>query len=179
LGKSKSVVYSPGASLRWMPIDFGAIRSRVKASEARAQRSLASYEQTVATALEETEGPFNSYTLNAQSAERLLTATTIAQEAAQLARLRFDSGETDFLIALDVEREGLSNRDQLAQAQIDSATALLSVYSALGVGGWVAQLRRLRRDPLPDNCGRHAVRCGDCSPFCSRPNIRPSFSGSV
>jgi outer membrane protein, multidrug efflux system len=71
-------------------------------------------------------------------AERLLTAATSAQEAAQLARLRFDSGVTDFLIVLDAEREVLSNRDQLAQAQTDTATALVSVYRALG-GGWAGQ----------------------------------------
>ena len=52
----------------------------------------------------------------AGGAERLLTAATSAQEAAQLARLRVDSGVTDFLIVLDAEREMLSNRDQLAQA---------------------------------------------------------------
>jgi outer membrane protein, multidrug efflux system len=135
LGKSESVIYSLGAGLRWTPFDFGAIRSRVKASEARAQGSLASYEQTVATALEETEGAFSGYTRNAQRAERLLSAANSAQEAAQLARLRFDSGVTDFLIVLDAEREVLSNRDQLAQAQTDTATALVSVYRALG-GGW-------------------------------------------
>jgi outer membrane protein, multidrug efflux system len=45
LGKSESATYSLGAGLRWTPFDFGAIRSRIKASEARAQGSLASYEQ--------------------------------------------------------------------------------------------------------------------------------------
>jgi multidrug efflux system outer membrane protein len=45
------VTYPLGAGLRWTPFDFGAIRSRVRASEARAQGSLASYEQTVATTL--------------------------------------------------------------------------------------------------------------------------------
>jgi outer membrane protein, multidrug efflux system len=44
---------------------------------------------------------------------------------------------TDFLIVLDAEREVLNNRDQLAQAQTDTATTLVSVYRALG-GGWVA-----------------------------------------
>ncbi|MEO5661024.1 MAG: hypothetical protein ABIQ90_14700 [Polaromonas sp.] len=44
---------------------------------------------------------------------------------------------TDFLIVLDAEREVLSNRDQLAQAQSDTATALVGVYRALG-GGWNA-----------------------------------------
>jgi outer membrane protein, multidrug efflux system len=69
----------------------------------------------------------------AGGAERLLSAATSAQEAAQLARLRFDSGVTDFLIVLDAEREVLTNRDQLAQAQTDTATAL----GGRG-GGWVA-----------------------------------------
>jgi outer membrane protein, multidrug efflux system len=63
-------------------------------------------------------------------AERPLTAATSAQEAAQPARLRFDPGVTDFLIVLDAEREVLNNRDQLAQAQTDTATVL--------VGGWAA-----------------------------------------
>jgi outer membrane protein TolC len=46
--------------------------------------------------------------------------------------LRFDSGVTDFLIVLDAKREVLRNRDQLAQAQTDMATALVSVYLMLG-----------------------------------------------
>jgi outer membrane protein, multidrug efflux system len=50
---------------------------------------------------------------------------------------------TDFLIVLDAEREVLNKRDQLAQAQTDTATALVSVYQALsghwlGAGGWAA-----------------------------------------
>ena len=73
----------------------------------------------------------------ARGAERLLTAATSAQEAAQLVRLRVDSGVTDFLIVLDTERELLNNRDQLAQAQTATATAPISVYQALG-GGWAA-----------------------------------------
>ena len=104
------------------------------ASEARAQNSLASYEQTIATALEETEGAFSGYTRSAQRAERLQMAASSAEEASQLARVRFDAGVTDFLVVLDAEREVLTNRDQLVQAQCDTATALVSVYRALGGG---------------------------------------------
>jgi outer membrane protein, multidrug efflux system len=135
LGKSESGLYSVGIGLSWLPLDFGAIRARIAASEARAKGSLASYEQTVATALEETEGAFSSYTRSAQRGDRLQVAAASAQEAAQLARLRFDAGVTDFLIVLDAEREVLSTRDLLVQARIDTATSLVSVYRALG-GGW-------------------------------------------
>ncbi len=137
LGKGESVVHSLGAALSWAPFDLGTLRSRVKASEARAQASLATYEQTVATALEETEGAFSGFTRNAQRAEKLELAARSAEEAAQLARLRYEVGSTDFLVVLDAEREVLSNRDQLVQAQVGTATSLVAVYRALG-GGWAA-----------------------------------------
>lgn len=137
LGRSESAIYSLGAGLSWSVLDFGRVRSRIAASEARAQASLASYEQTVATALEETEGALTQFTRNAQRAERLDRAARSAEEAAELARLRYDAGVTDFLVVLDAEREVLASRDQLVQAQVGTATALVSVYRALG-GGWTA-----------------------------------------
>lgn len=129
--------YSLGAGLSWTPFDSGQIRARVAASEARAQASLASYEQALAAALEETEGAFSSYTRSAQRAAQLGRAAASAEEAAQLARLRFEAGVTDFSVVLDAEREALSSRDQLVQAQVGTATALVTVYRALG-GGWNA-----------------------------------------
>ncbi len=135
LPKAESLIYSLGAGVTWTPFDLGSIRSRVAASEARTQASLANYEQAVALALEETEGAFSSFTRFAQRAEKLAEAARSAEEAAQLARRRYDAGVTDFLAVLDAERELLNNRDQLVQAQVGTATALVVVYRALG-GGW-------------------------------------------
>jgi NodT family efflux transporter outer membrane factor (OMF) lipoprotein len=137
LGKSESARYTLGAGLTWTPFDLGSIRSRIRASEARTQLSLASFEQAVSVALEETEGAFSSYTRSAQRAARLDEATRAADEAASLARKRFEAGVTDFLAVLDAEREVLANRDQQVQAQVGTATALVAVYRALG-GGWAA-----------------------------------------
>lgn len=137
LGKSESGIYSLGVGLSWTPFDLGAIRSRIAATEARAQQSLASYEQTVALAIEETEGAFSGYSRSAQRAEKLDVAARSAEEAADLARKRFDAGVTDFLVVLDAEREVLTQRDQLVQAQAATATSLVAVYRALG-GGWAA-----------------------------------------
>ncbi len=135
LGTSDALRYSLGAGLSWTPLDSGQIRARIGASEARAQASLASYEQTVAAALEETEGAFSGYSRSVQRATPLARAARSAEEAAQLARLRFEAGVTDFSVVLDAEREALSSRDQSVQAQVVTATALVAVYRALG-GGW-------------------------------------------
>jgi outer membrane protein, multidrug efflux system len=142
LTNSESALYSLGVGIAWTPFDFGRLRSRVAASEARALQGLASYEQTVATALEETEGAFSGFNRNAQRAMRLERAARSAEEAAQLARTRFDAGVTDFLVVLDAEREALGNRDQWVQAQTGTAASLVAVYRALG-GGWDAPATRL------------------------------------
>ena len=49
--------------------------------------------------------------------------------------MRFDAGAVDFLVVLDAERQVLTSRDALVQSQVGQATALVSVYRALG-GGW-------------------------------------------
>jgi multidrug efflux system outer membrane protein len=135
--KGEFARYSLGAGVTWTPFDLGSVRSRIRASEARAQQSLATFEQTVALALEETEGAFSSFTRNAQRAERLGAAVRAADEVARLARVRYEAGATDFLTVLDAEREALNDRDALVQAQSVTATALVAIYRALG-GGWPA-----------------------------------------
>jgi multidrug efflux system outer membrane protein len=135
LGRGEAARYSLGAGLSWTPFDLGAIRSRIRASEARAQQSLVGFEQAVAVALEETEGAFSSYTRSAERAEKLEAAARSADEAAGLARARYEAGVSDFLPVLDAEREALGYRDQWVQAQVGTATSLVAVYRALG-GGW-------------------------------------------
>jgi multidrug efflux system outer membrane protein len=137
LGQAESARYSLGAALSWTPFDLGSVRSRIRANEARTQQSLAAFEQAVAVALEETEGAFSSYTRNVQRAQKLDQAARSADEAAGLARARYEAGATDFLAVLDAEREALGNRDQQVQAQVGAATAIVAVYRALG-GGWAA-----------------------------------------
>ena len=101
-----------GAGISWTPLDGGALRARVRASEARAQQSLARFDQTVALALEETEGAFSSFNRESQRAARLDEASQQAETAARLARVRFEAGVTDFLAVLDAH--GRSESDVAA-----------------------------------------------------------------
>ena len=135
LGNGSSQQYALGAGLTWPVLDFGRVRSRISASEARADQALASYEQSVAVALEETEGTLTQFTRNAQQSERLAAAAGDAEDAFRLASLRFNAGSVDFLVVLDAQRQALLTRDALVQAQVAQATGLVAVYRALG-GGW-------------------------------------------
>lgn len=129
-----------GAALAWTPLDFGRVRSRIAASEARQQAALATWEQTVANAIEETETALSAYTRSAQQTARLEAAARYAEEASRLARIRFEAGASDFLTVLDAERSVLSARDALVQAQAGTVGSLVGVYRALG-GGWAPPAR--------------------------------------
>lgn len=124
-----------GASLSWSALDFGRVRNRIGASEARAQAALVQWEQTLQLALEETEGALSAYSRSVQQSARLENAARESAEAARLARVRYEAGATDLLTVLDAERTALSARDALVQSQQGSLAALVAVYRALG-GGW-------------------------------------------
>jgi multidrug efflux system outer membrane protein len=135
LGDSNSFVANLGASLLWSLIDQGARRAQVSAAEARRDAALATFDQTLLAALEETEGAFVAFNRNQERSERLFAAAKAAEGAARIARARFEVGTIDFLALLDAERELLQARDRLAQGQTGTAVALVGVYRALA-GGW-------------------------------------------
>ncbi|MTW13783.1 efflux transporter outer membrane subunit [Pseudoduganella eburnea] len=135
IGKGSSYAYNLGAQLAWNLLDFGRIRANIAASDARAEAAAVNYERAVLAALEETEGAFVNYTKSQQQAALLYDAVVASEQAAHIARERFAVGSTDFLVVLDAERELLSARDRLAQAQAGAASSLVLVYKALA-GGW-------------------------------------------
>ena len=135
LSSADSRLFSLGVTLAWTPFDLGAVRARIRGNEARTLQSVVVYENTITAALEETEGAFSSFTRNAERTQKLDLAARSASKTAQLARLRYETGVIDFLSVLDAERQLLAQQDQLIQAQVLTATALVAVYRSLG-GGW-------------------------------------------
>jgi multidrug efflux system outer membrane protein len=135
LGASGSEAFSVGPRISWAFLDLGRVRARIKAADASAEASLANYEQTVLTALEETENALVNYNRNRTRRALLTSAATASERAHELAHLRFEDGISDFLTVLDAERRLLLDQEQLAQSQTVTATSLIALYKALG-GGW-------------------------------------------
>jgi multidrug efflux system outer membrane protein len=119
----------------WTFLDVGRVRARIAAADADAAGNLASYEQTVLRALEETENALVRYARLQRERRHLETAAAAGNEAARLARLRFDGGVADFLQVLDAERAQLETEDRLVQAETRSAVALVALYRSMA-GGW-------------------------------------------
>jgi multidrug efflux system outer membrane protein len=117
------------------------VRAQIAGARARADGSLATYEKTVLTALEETEDALVTHARSRERLEHVADSARASNVAARLARARFDGGIVDFLEVLDTERTQLEAEDALAQSRTDTATSLIAVYKALG-GGW-------QQAPLP------------------------------
>jgi outer membrane protein, multidrug efflux system len=135
LGQAGTRAYVIGPSISWAAFDLGRVRAEVAGSRARADVALATYEQTVLRALEETENALVTHARTRDSLQQAAQAAYASQTAARIARTRYEGGLVDFLDVLDAERTQLEAEDRLAQSRTDAATSLIAVYKSLG-GGW-------------------------------------------
>lgn len=134
LGDAGSETFGFGPSIQWAAFDLGRVRQRINQREASASGALARYEQSVLQALEETDASLTSYAQALAKQQHLRQSAQSSTEAATIARARFESGVADFLTVLDAERTMLETEDRLAVSETQTATALLSMYKALGGG---------------------------------------------
>ncbi len=135
LGDRGSDAYTLAPGISWAIFDLGHVQARIGAARARNEGALLRYEQTVLQALEETE---NSLVTHARARDRLVhdeEAVKASNTAADLARVRYENGASDFLQVLDAERTLLETEDRLARSRTEAATSLIAVYKSLG-GGW-------------------------------------------
>ncbi|MDH3509015.1 MAG: TolC family protein [Gammaproteobacteria bacterium] len=132
LGSSQAERWTFGPLISWRILDFGRIRQRVRAAEARAEGAYAVFEETLLLAIEEAENGLAGYRAASLTAEALGEAVAESQTASTLARLRFDNGVGDYLAVLDAERTQLDLEDQHAVAVTNRTTALAALYKALG-----------------------------------------------
>jgi multidrug efflux system outer membrane protein len=135
LGGPASDTRSFGPSITWAALDIGHVRSRITAAGAEAAAALAQYEKTVLTSLEETENALVDFGKIRSRRDFLVESVKASQAASDLSQARYNDGAADFLTVLDAERVLLQSQDQLAQADTQTATALVAVYKVLG-GGW-------------------------------------------
>src|SRR4030095_287573 len=100
LGKNGADTWNFGPRITWAALDFGRVLARIKAADARSEASLAFYERTVLTALEETEGALVDFGQEQSRQQFLKTSAEASQNAADLAHQRYEGGVTDFLSVL-------------------------------------------------------------------------------
>jgi multidrug efflux system outer membrane protein len=131
-GRSDSRAWAVTPALSWAGFDLGSARARLRGAAAATRETLAAYEQAVLRAIEETENALVSYREEQARLERLMEQARESARAADLARIRYREGLSDFLALLDAERTQLAAEDGVARAEAAVLTGAVSVYEALG-----------------------------------------------
>jgi len=136
-----TITRSIGGVLGWPVFAGGSITAGVDVAEADAKAALASYEQSVLLALEDGEASLMRYGKQWQTLKRLKQAEATRQQAFEIARLRYEAGEENFLVILDAERALIATRNDIISSETKILTGLAQLYKALG-GGWAAPVQQ-------------------------------------
>lgn len=153
LGQPAALVAGLSAAVQWPLADGGAGRAQVEAQRAALDGARLAYQSAVLTAQQDVENTLVALVTGRDQVQSLQRAAQSAAEALRLARLRYQSGLTDFTTLLDAQRSALSADDALATARTDLALNQVRLYKALG-GGWDAEASTAHRADTPANAAR-------------------------
>lgn len=135
IGSSAARAWGLGPSITWAAFDLGSVRARIRGANANAEGALATYEQQVLLALEESENAFSDYGKRQQRLLSLIKQSESSRAAADLAAIQYQEGTVDYLVLLDAQRERLNAEDEQALGEIDQYRGIVAIYKSLG-GGW-------------------------------------------
>jgi NodT family efflux transporter outer membrane factor (OMF) lipoprotein len=135
LGASGNEFYSIGPGIRWALFHSGSVRNTVRARKAISEQTLAAYEQTVLTAVQEARNALTGFRNEKQRAAALSASTDAARIAVELAESRYRSGLSDFASVLETQRALFTFEDRLAESRGAVALQYVRLCKALG-GGW-------------------------------------------
>jgi len=113
----------------------GRLRGNLRAAYGRYDESLASYKQTLLTAMREVEDAMLDLKAFGRQRAAVAAAVAASQDTSRLARLRYDKGLASYFEVVDADRVVLTTRLTLAQLDGQRLTATVQMLRAIG-GGW-------------------------------------------
>ena len=135
LFRAENVVWSVGSSVSETLLDFGSRRAQVAQARAGYDRTVATYRQTVLTALQGVED--NLSALRTLEREQVVRdqAVVAAVRAQELALNQYRSGVVNITTVITAQTQALSARQTALSVRNDRLAASVGLIQALG-GGW-------------------------------------------
>ena len=135
LTKHKSFTYEIAPALSWTIFSGGKLVNATKSARAQLDEAIDQFNQTVLTAVQETDNAMTAYRSSIKQIVALREVRNQGQETLPLSLDLYKQGLTPFQNVLDAQRSLLSYENQLVQARGNSLLQLIALYQALG-GGW-------------------------------------------
>ena len=135
LSDSDSLFSIAGISFSWNIFNYGRIKNKVRANDARFQQTLANYERAVLNAAREVENGQSAFLRSHEEVVFLEESAAAAQRAVDIALTQYRDGLASYTSVLLTQRSLLLQEDLLTGARGRLAGNLVGLYRSLG-GGW-------------------------------------------
>ncbi|WP_455967402.1 efflux transporter outer membrane subunit [Bacteroides fluxus] len=134
IAKRGSMTFEIAPSISWTLFNGTKLVSSTRLARAQLDESIHQFNQTVLTAVQETDNAMNSYRNSIQQIVALREVCNQGEETLKLSLDLYKQGLSPFQNVLDALRSLLSYENQLVQARGGSLLNLISLYRALGGG---------------------------------------------
>jgi NodT family efflux transporter outer membrane factor (OMF) lipoprotein len=135
LSDSDSLYSIAGISFGWNIFNYGRIKNKVRANDARFQQTLANYENAVLNAAREVENGQTAFLRSHEEVKFLEESAVAARRGVDIALTQYRDGLASYTSVLLTQRSLLLQEDLLTGARGRLAGNLVGLYRALG-GGW-------------------------------------------
>ncbi|GGJ18516.1 efflux transporter outer membrane subunit [Neoroseomonas lacus] len=140
-----ATIYSIAIGLTQTLFDGGALRAQLAQTRARREELLSNYRKAILAALQDTETSLSALARNRELVDLQMARVEAAQRAYTIADAQFRVGTIDLLTVLTTQTTLFNARLVLTQARTARLQAAAALFTALG-GGWsVEDLRAAQR----------------------------------
>jgi NodT family efflux transporter outer membrane factor (OMF) lipoprotein len=133
-----NAVMAVSPMLSWNFMDFGRAKARVSQAEAARDAAEAQYDAAVLTALRDAEDSLSRYGHARTQVASWSRAQSAADESVTLMRERQEAGTVSKIQVLNAQRQLLTAKQSLTQAEASMTLGYVSLQKALGLG-WGTQ----------------------------------------
>lgn len=134
LTKRHSMTFEIAPSLTWTLFSGTKLVNATRLARAQLDETINQFNQTVLTAVQETDNAMNSYRNSIKQIVALREVCNQGEETLKLSLDLYKQGLSPFQNVLDALRSLLTYENQLTEAQGNSLQDLISLYKALGGG---------------------------------------------
>jgi multidrug efflux system outer membrane protein len=131
---SNPLIYGIG-SLTQPIFEGGKLRGQLQLSEETKKEMVLNYQKTIATAFRDVSNALIAVNKQRAAREQQEKLVAAADDAARLARIRYQGGSTSYLEVLTTDSTLFSAQLNLVNAREGEAVSLVQLYEGLG-GGW-------------------------------------------
>lgn len=158
-----------GPTVSWPILQYGRLKNRVRAEDARLQALLVNYQESVLRASKEVEDAWVAFRKTRERVEQLQTGVAASLRASELALKQYQNGLENYVRVLNSQLFLMQQQDHLTASTGEAAKHLIAVYKALG-GGWEIGKGK---NPLPEDIKKTMQERTDWGDLLDSPAVSP------